>query len=107
MKPLLLLLIAAAAAFPHTLRQQADRAGILVGAAVRPDQFSEVPYASTLAREFNMLEAENDMKWAALRPDQKTFDFTKADEVVGFAQVHGMKVRGHAPGIGDGRIHRG
>jgi len=29
MKPLLLLLIAAAAAFPQTLRQQADRAGIL------------------------------------------------------------------------------
>ncbi len=42
-----------------------------------------------------MLEAENDMKWAALRPDQKTFDFAKADQVVGFAQVHGMKVRGH------------
>jgi endo-1,4-beta-xylanase len=95
MRLLLVPLLITATAFPQTLRQQADRAGILVSAAVRPDQFSEVPYASTLAREFNMLEAENDMKWAALRPDQKTFDFTKADQVVGFARVHGMKVRGH------------
>jgi endo-1,4-beta-xylanase len=100
MRLLLIILTAAAAAAAaatsaQTLREQADRAGVLVSAAVRPDQFSEIPYASTLAREFNMLEAENDMKWAVLRPDQKTFDFTKADRVVGFARVHGMKVRGH------------
>jgi hypothetical protein len=37
---------------------------------------------------------KNDLKWAALRPDQKTFDFTHADQIVGFARVHGMKVRG-------------
>jgi endo-1,4-beta-xylanase len=95
MKPLLLILITVVTTLGQTLRQEADRAGILVSAAVRPAQLSEVAYASTLAREFNMLEAENDMKWQAIRPDQKTFDFTQADQVVGFARVHGMKIRGH------------
>ncbi len=64
-------------------------------AAVRPAQLSEVGYASTLAREFNMLEPESHLKWAALRPNQAIFDFTQADRAVGFARVHGMKVRGH------------
>src|SRR4249920_1953709 len=92
---LLLTLIFTAAAFSQTLRQEADRAGVFVSAAFRPAQLSEIAYASTLAREFNILEPENDLKWAALRPDQKAFDFTNADQIVGFARVHGMKVRGH------------
>jgi hypothetical protein len=97
MKPLIfsMLLIPAATTWAQTLRQEADRTGVLVRTAVQPTQLSEIPYASTLAREFNMLEPENDLKWAALRPDQKTFDFTKADQIVGFARVHGLKVRGH------------
>jgi endo-1,4-beta-xylanase len=42
-----------------------------------------------------MIEAEDAMKWWVIRPDQSTFDFTQADQVVGFAEVHRMKVRGH------------
>lgn len=95
MKLLFLIFFTVVATAAQTLRQEAERAGVLVSAAVRPAQLSEVAYASTLAREFNMLEPENDLKWAALRPDQATFDFTQADRVVGFARVHGMKVRGH------------
>jgi endo-1,4-beta-xylanase len=91
----ILLLSVASAASAQTLRQQADRAGVFVSAAIRPAQLNEVAYASTLAREFNMLEPENDLKWAALRPDEKTLDFTQTDQAVGFAHVHGMKVRGH------------
>jgi endo-1,4-beta-xylanase len=68
---------------------------MLVGTAVRPSQLSEPAYASTLAREFNMVEAEDAMKWWILRPDQDTFDFRPGDEVVRFAQAHQMKVRGH------------
>jgi endo-1,4-beta-xylanase len=77
------------------LREQANRAGILVGTAVRPDQLSEPAYASTLAREFNMLEAENAMKWAVIRPERGVFDFSQADRIVNFARTHSMKVRGH------------
>jgi endo-1,4-beta-xylanase len=56
---------------------------------------SEPAYTDTLAREFNMLEPEDAMKWAVIRPDEKTFDFTDADRLVAFAEAHHMKVRGH------------
>jgi endo-1,4-beta-xylanase len=79
----------------QSLRQEADRDGLLIGTAVRPAQFSEHAYASTLAREYNMVEAEDAMKWWVLRPDRGTYDFRPGDEVVRFAQAHAMKVRGH------------
>jgi len=79
----------------QSLRQEADKDGILVGTAVRPSQLSETAYTSTLGREFNMVEAEDAMKWRALRPGQATFDFREGDELVRFAQAHQMKVRGH------------
>jgi endo-1,4-beta-xylanase len=78
-----------------TLRQAADDAGLLVGAAIRPAQLSEPAYSATLSREFNMVEAEDAMKWWVLRPDAATYDFHQGDEVVRFAQAHQMKVRGH------------
>jgi endo-1,4-beta-xylanase len=79
----------------QTLREYADRAGVLVGAAVEPRLLSEPQYASTLAREFNMLTAENALKWGAIRPRRAAFDFGPGDRLVGFAQKHDMKVRGH------------
>jgi len=42
-----------------------------------------------------MVEPENGMKWAAVHPQQDSFDFREGDSVVRFAQAHGMKVRGH------------
>jgi endo-1,4-beta-xylanase len=77
------------------LRQAADQAHMLVGAAVRPSLFSEAAYSATLAREFNMVEPEDAMKWWTVRRNRGTFDFREGDEVVRFAQAHGMKVRGH------------
>jgi endo-1,4-beta-xylanase len=79
----------------QTLRRRADAAGVLVGAAVDPRRFDEPAYASTLAREFNMVEPENVLKWGTLRPGRDTFDFSAGDRVVRFARAHGMKVRGH------------
>ncbi len=91
---ILLLIIAVSAQAPTSLRDAADRAHFLVGAAVRPSLFSEAAYSTTLAREFNMVEPEDVMKWWIVRRDQG-FDFQKGDEVVRFAQEHRMKVRGH------------
>jgi endo-1,4-beta-xylanase len=79
----------------QSLREKADALGISMSAAVRPSLFSEKLYSFTLAREFNMVEAEDAMKWSALRPDRSTFDFTQGDRVVEFAETHRMKVRGH------------
>jgi endo-1,4-beta-xylanase len=86
---------AAPAAAPQSVRQAADSAGVLVGTAVRPSQFPEARYTATLAREFNMVEPEDAMKWWVLHPAADRFDFGPADEVVRFAKAHNMKVRGH------------
>jgi len=90
----LFLLLLATSGAPD-LRQAADRAGVLIGAAVRPGLFSEAAYSATLAREFNMAEPEDAMKWWTVRWNPDFFDFRSGDAVVAFAQAHGMKVRGH------------
>jgi|HubBroStandDraft_4_1064222.scaffolds.fasta_scaffold88497_1 endo-1,4-beta-xylanase len=92
---LVLFLIAPAVTPSLPLRQAAGQAHMLVGAAVRPSLFSEAAYSATLAREFNMVEPEDAMKWWTVRPNPDTFNFREGDEVVRFAQTHGMKVRGH------------
>ncbi|HYU47707.1 MAG TPA: endo-1,4-beta-xylanase [Terriglobales bacterium] len=83
------------ASSPDSLREAAQRSGMLVGTAARPAQLTEAAYAATLAREFNMVEPEDAMKWEVLRPDPQSFDFSQADRLVDFALRHNMKVRGH------------
>ena len=91
----LLLMTVCGECLGQTLREYADRAGVLVGAAVEPRLLDEPEYAATLAREFNMLTAENSLKWGAIRPARGRFNFAPGDRLVAFAQKHGMKVRGH------------
>ncbi|HWY20062.1 MAG TPA: endo-1,4-beta-xylanase [Candidatus Acidoferrum sp.] len=79
----------------QSLRQEAEHDGVLIGTAVRPSQLAETAYASTLAREFSMVEAEDAMKWWVLRPDRATYNFREGDELVRFAEAHRMKIRGH------------
>ena len=45
----------------QSVRKCADSRDILIGTAVRPQVFSERAYAYTLAREFNVVEAEDAM----------------------------------------------
>ena len=76
----LLHVVLAFSRFPRSLPAPAGAdaaSGILIGAAVRPAQLSESAYAATLAREFNMVEPEDALKWEVLRPDPQTFDFSK------------------------------
>src|SRR5205814_2148038 len=79
----------------QTLREATLPSGVLVGAAARPEQLSEPRYAAILAREFNMLEPEDVMKWETIHPAPETFDFSRGDQLVAFAISHQMKVRGH------------
>lgn len=82
-------------AHEESLREAAEGAGVLIGTAVRPVQLAEPAYASTLAREFNMVEPEDALKWEVVHPQPEVFDFSQADQIVDFAARHGMKVRGH------------
>jgi endo-1,4-beta-xylanase len=88
-------LIAAGTAHTQTLRDTTAQSKILVGAAVRPEQLTEPAYALTLAREFNMVEPENDLKWEVVHPTLQGFNFSAGDRLVDFAIAHQMKVRGH------------
>lgn len=78
-----------------SLRDAARSSGMLIGTAVRPAQLSEVAYGSTLAREFNMVEPEDALKWEVVHPQPENFDFSQADQIIDFARRHDMKVRGH------------
>ncbi|HEX8149320.1 MAG TPA: endo-1,4-beta-xylanase [Pyrinomonadaceae bacterium] len=91
----LMMTVGGGACVGQTLREYADRAGVLVGAAVEPRLLEEPEYAATLAREFNMLTAENALKWGAIRPTRGRFNFGPGDRLVAFARKHRMKVRGH------------
>ena len=79
----------------QSLREVAQTSGLLIGTAVRPAALSEPAYASTLAREFNMVEPEDALKWEVVHPERGSYDFSPADQIVDFAARHGMKVRGH------------
>jgi endo-1,4-beta-xylanase len=53
-------------------------------------------YRDTFLREFDALTPENEMKMQMLQPRRGHFDFTAADDLVGFAKEHGKRVHGHA-----------
>jgi len=48
-----------------------------------------------LARHFNSITAENEMKFVSLHPEEDRYAFDAADRLVSFAKSHGMGIRGH------------
>jgi endo-1,4-beta-xylanase len=52
------------------------------------------PY-EVLKREFNVLVAENMMKFGELCPSPNTYQWANTDALVDFAQANNMKLRGH------------
>ncbi len=87
--------LALAGAPAQTLRSAAESHHVLIGAAVDTRSLSDPAYASLVAQQFNMIEAENEMKWTATEPQQGSFRFEAGDKLVDFAQAHGMQLRGH------------
>ena len=78
------------------LRALAKAKGILVGTAVRADQLKRNrAYRELIAQQFSTVTPENEMKWDATEPEQGTFDFGPADEIVARARAAGQKIRGH------------
>jgi endo-1,4-beta-xylanase len=78
------------------LRTLAGAKGLLIGAAVKFSALENDPeYRALLRREYSLLVPENELKWATLRPDAKSFAFEKGDAIVDFAVTHGLAVRGH------------
>jgi len=82
---------------PSPLRAAAEAAGKRVGAAVFSGGLAGEPlYAATFAKHFDAVVAEYEMKWDPVELQPGVYDFTGADRIVGFAEEHGMRVKGHA-----------
>ena len=88
-----------------TLRRAAPR-DLRIGTAVAggghhveqnyPDPFTyDREYRRVLAREFNSVSPENQMKWEFIHPERDRYNFGPADAIVRFARQHRQVVRGH------------
>ncbi|MFB9238056.1 endo-1,4-beta-xylanase [Plantactinospora siamensis] len=92
----LVLVLAGTASAGTTLGTAAAEKGRYFGTAVAAYKLSDSTYSGILNREFNMVTPENEMKWDATEPNQNQFSYGSADQIVNYAQSHGMRVRGHA-----------
>ncbi|MBU9712959.1 endo-1,4-beta-xylanase [Evansella tamaricis] len=64
-----------------------------IGAAV--NSFTLRSEKEFIAKHFNSITAENEMKFESLHPKENEFTFEKADEMFSFADENHLKVRGH------------
>jgi endo-1,4-beta-xylanase len=82
--------------FPNPpLRDLAEAKGKLVGAAITPWLFADEFYARLLSQQFNLIAAENAMKWEVLHPEPDRYDFSQGDALVSFARKFDMSVFAH------------
>jgi len=84
---------ATSAAWP--LRQQAQAAGRLYGAAVDVTGIGDPAFAAAVATECGIITSENSLKWAALRPAADRFDFARGDTLRDFARANSLQFHGH------------
>lgn len=71
------------------------RIGTAAGALFNSTDAASTQYMTVMAREFNALTPENEMKFSSLRPSRSEFRYARADSMVAFAAQNNMFVRGH------------
>ncbi|WP_134158404.1 endo-1,4-beta-xylanase [Alicyclobacillus sacchari] len=64
-----------------------------IGAAVNAKSLHT--HRDLLVKHFHSVTAENEMKWEEIHPEDRRYEFAKADALVEFARNCGMYVRGH------------
>ena len=77
------------------LKVLGQRKGLNIGNAIGGRYFRDPAYKALMARECNMLVAENEGKWQALESRQGQYNFAPADELYAWAKGQGMLIRGH------------
>ncbi len=78
------------------LRVLAKARGLELGTAVRGDVANKNrAYRQTIAAQFSTVTPENEMKWDFTEPEQGSFEFGAADEIVARARQASQKIRGH------------
>lgn len=85
-----------------TLSELAAARGRFVGSILNSEWFNNslgsdaTIYEETHKANFNIVVAENEMKFDATEPSRGSFSFTKGDKLMAYAAANGMQVRGHA-----------
>ena len=98
MKRLISLMMLASCIFPAVNAQglkDAYKEYFTIGVAVNQRNVTNPEQQALIAREFNSVTAENDMKPQPTESRQGQFDFTRADRIANFCRQHGIKMRGH------------
>jgi endo-1,4-beta-xylanase len=85
---------ASAAAGPP-LRASAAATHRFIGTAIMSGRLANPKANALIAREFNSLSPENEMKWESIEPQPGAFSFGPGDKLVAFAEQNGMRMRGH------------
>ena len=79
-----------------TLRQEAAKKGILFGSgAINPTYLNDSQFAAVLAKQFNSLSPENELKWSEINPTPGHYNWDTIDRLVAFAKDNNMAVKGH------------
>ncbi len=86
---------------PDEIETLKSSANFFVGVAVNPDRVADTKYMEVYEREFNSVTAENAMKMANIVTgiDSQmniSYDWSKADAIVDYAEAKGMNIHGHA-----------
>ncbi|USX53917.1 endo-1,4-beta-xylanase [Lentzea sp. HUAS12] len=90
------LVVSAPASAATTLGAAAAQSGRYFGTAVAAGKLNDQTYVNILNTEFNMVTAENEMKWDATEPNRGQFTYSGGDRVLNQAVSNGKRVRGHA-----------
>src|SRR5581483_5121339 len=79
----------------ESLRDLGAQVQLRIGTAAAPDDLSDPTLSQITGGQFSVLTPENEMKWQLVEPQQGSFNWTGADNLVNFAEAHGARVRGH------------
>jgi endo-1,4-beta-xylanase len=77
------------------LRQAGAAANRRIGTALMSARLSNGKVRALVAREFDSLTPENEMKWESIEPQPGRFNFEAGDRLVTFAGENGIRMRGH------------
>jgi len=84
-----------AATGSDSLARLASAKGIRFGSTIGNANFADPAYRRLNAAQCRLIVPETEMKWIALRPDSRRFDFRAADAIVAWARQERLGVRGH------------
>ncbi|WP_084316251.1 endo-1,4-beta-xylanase [Actinospica robiniae] len=73
----------------------AAQGGRYFGTALTQSNLSNSALTAVANAQFNMVTPGNEMKWDTTEPSNGSYNFGPGDQIVSYAQAHGMKVRGH------------